>query len=216
MPDLSPLLGAFVVVVVVVFMGWFALGTQRNIRLGNDVLRWLQDGLPLLGRRTTMRWLGSSAVELRIADAAVPFREATVLVVLEPRDIGIMWAWARLRGRRDFVIIRADLRTAPRVGVDAWDPEGWTGRPSPEGIDWEPVDWPIAGVEARASAGSDPAPVRTAWQALRSVTPAVWRISVQPVVPHLEVHLRAPNRDVPARRLLEPVRDLGRALAERR
>jgi hypothetical protein len=159
MPDLSALVGALAVVVVVVFMGWFALGTQRNIRLGNDVLRWLQEGLPLLGRRTTMRWLGSSAVELRIADAAEPFREATVLVVLEPRDIGLLWAWARLRGRRDFVIIRADLRSAPRVGVDAWDPEGWTGRPSPEGADWEPVEWSIAGVEARASAGSDPAPV---------------------------------------------------------
>ena len=39
-------------------MLWFALGTQRNISKGNELLRWLQTGLPMLGRKATMRWLG--------------------------------------------------------------------------------------------------------------------------------------------------------------
>src|SRR5574337_463851 len=31
------------VLVVIVFLGWFALGTQLNVRRGNAVLRWLQE-----------------------------------------------------------------------------------------------------------------------------------------------------------------------------
>jgi len=46
---------SLLLLVVVVVLLWFALGTGRNIRKGNELLRWLQGGLPLLGRRTTMR-----------------------------------------------------------------------------------------------------------------------------------------------------------------
>jgi hypothetical protein len=62
------------VVVVIAVVGWFALGTQRNIRKGNDALRWLQDGLKLLGEKTNLGWLGSSVVELKIQSAKEPFR----------------------------------------------------------------------------------------------------------------------------------------------
>ncbi|MGH2667639.1 MAG: hypothetical protein ACRDH5_00695, partial [bacterium] len=55
---------ALAVVLLLVVMLWFTWGTQHNISRGNQLLRWLQDGLPLLGRRTTLRWLGSSAAEL--------------------------------------------------------------------------------------------------------------------------------------------------------
>jgi hypothetical protein len=216
MPDLSPFVAAAAVAVMAAFLVWFALGTQRNIRIGNDTLRWLQDGLPVLGPRTTVRWLGSSAVELRIAEAIEPFRQATVLVVLEPRDVGFLWAWARLRGRRDFMIVRGDLRTAPRIDVDVWDRRAWTGRPpEADATDRRHLDW-ADGVEARATEGFDPEPVRRAWDRIAPSTPALWRLSVQPVVPHLELHLRLPAREIPARRILEPMRDLGRAAAERR
>ena len=59
---------------VAVVMGWFALGVVWNIRRGNTVLKWMQAGLPRLGEKATMRWLGSSAVELAIAKAKPPFR----------------------------------------------------------------------------------------------------------------------------------------------
>jgi len=38
-------LGTLVVLIVV---GWFALGTQANVRAGDRVLNWLRDGLPLV------------------------------------------------------------------------------------------------------------------------------------------------------------------------
>src|SRR6266536_3107983 len=109
------------VLTVVLFVGfflWFAIGTQLNIRRGNAFLRWLQGGLPLIGRRTTMRWLGSSAVELVIAAPAAPFRHVTLILVLEPRDLPWLWAMTRTRRRRDLLIVRADLRSAPRADLE--------------------------------------------------------------------------------------------------
>jgi hypothetical protein len=196
-------------------MLWFAFGTQRNIRRGNDLLRWLQGGLPILGRRTTLRWLGSSAAELTIAEAHPPFRDATVLVVLEPRDIPLLWAFARSRGRRDFVIVRANLRRPPRWVVDAGDPAAWTGPADAVGADGETraVDW-AAGAVARASPGADTSAPRAAWDHLAATTDAVWRMTVQPVVPHLEVHLRPPDpARVSADLVLAPIRDLASAIA---
>ena len=103
------------VAVVVFVVGWFAVGTHYNVRQGDHALRWLQQGLPLIGEKTTLRWLGSSVVELKIEKAKPPFRDAAVLVVLEPRDVAPLWAIARLRGRRDLFVFRATLHQRPEL-----------------------------------------------------------------------------------------------------
>ena len=213
MPPLEAFGPSIVIGLILLVMLWFALGTQRNIRKGNELLRWLQTGLPMLGRKTTLRWLGSSAVELGIAKAEAPFREATVVVVLEPRDVSFLWAYARSRGRRDFLIVRANLRRAPRFSMDVGDPRGWTGRPdaAEEGV--RAVDWPD-GCLAFASPEANEALVRSTWDRLGNVSEGVWRLTVQPVVPHVEVHLRPPATDgVASDRVLAPIRDLAATLA---
>jgi hypothetical protein len=167
----------------------------------------------MLGRRTTLRWLGSSAVELGIAEAETPFRDATVVVVLEPRDVSLLWAYARSRGRRDFLIVRANLRRAPRFSMDVGDPRGWTGRPdaAEEGV--RTISW-ADGCIALAGAGADEAAIRSTWDRLGRVSAGVWRLTVQPVVPHLEVHLRPPAIGaVASERVLAPIRDLAATLA---
>jgi hypothetical protein len=213
MPALEAFGPSIAIGLILLVMLWFALGTQRNIRKGNELLRWLQAGLPMLGRKTTMRWLGSSAVELRIAKAEAPFRDATVVVVLEPRDVSLLWAYARSRGRRDFLIVRANLRRAPRFSMDVGDPRGWTGRPdaAEEGV--RTVEWPDGSI-ALAGPGVDEASIRSAWERLGKVTEGVWRLTVQPVVPHLEVHFRPPAPErVSADRVVGPIRDLAAILA---
>lgn len=231
-PDMPPLeaFGPFVgIALILLVMLWFALGTQRNIAKGNALLRWLQTGLPILGRRTTLRWLGSSAVELGIVEPALPFREATVVIVLEPRDVSVLWALARSRGRRDFVIVRLNLVRAPRFSMDVRDPRGWTSRSEAHAGDlgreggtngandgdWQALDWE-GGCVAHAGPGADDAAVRSAWRRLTEATGVVWRLTVQPVVPHLEVQFRPPvSNAVSADRVLSPIRELGAALAER-
>ncbi|HEV8489144.1 MAG TPA: hypothetical protein VGQ58_05100 [Candidatus Limnocylindrales bacterium] len=214
MPPLEAFGPSIAIGLILLVMLWFALGTQRNIGKGNELLRWLQTGLPMLGRRTTMRWLGSSAVELGIANAEPPFRDATVVVVLEPRDVSLLWAYARSRGRRDFLIVRANLRRAPRFSMDVGDPRGWTGRPDAGEAGWRTLAWPD-GCIAIAGPGADEATVRSAWDRLGRASEGVWRLTIQPVVPHLEVHLRPPaTREVASDRILGPIRDLAATLAK--
>ncbi len=66
-----------VAIAAVALVAWFAAGTIGNVRRGRELMRWMQDGLPVLGGRTTVRWLGSTAVEMVIRDGKAPFASLT-------------------------------------------------------------------------------------------------------------------------------------------
>src|SRR5271157_2136785 len=125
---LEALMTAAVLVVAVLIVGWFAAGSIANVRKGHAAMRWLQGGLPLLGERTTLRWLGTTSVVLAIAKAEPPFEQAALVIFLEPRDVPWLWALARGRGRRDTLIVRAQLRRAPVDDVELLDRQSWSGR----------------------------------------------------------------------------------------
>jgi hypothetical protein len=209
-----PVVAAVATALVIVVLVWFTVGTQRNISRGNELLRWLQTGLPRLGARTTVRWLGSSAVQLDLVDARTPFSAAQVTVVLEPRDVGLLWAWARKRGRRDFLILRGTLPAPPRFELEAGGGHGWTGRDRLDRLDpgaWSRSDWNegSASVEVAHSTDADVAAVRQVWQDLVAVSGGVWRLSVRNLAPHLEVHLEPPDLGtVSADAVIDPFRHL--------
>jgi hypothetical protein len=211
-----PRWGYVLVLLLIAVMLIFALGTRRNIRRGNALVIWLQQGLPLLGRKTTFRWLGSTAVVLKIADAKEPFREAEVVVVLEPRDVAMLWAWSRRRGRRDFIILRGWLRRPPRFELEAGDERGWTGGDRLKRLDpemWDRADW--EGVRVARSRDADPHVGRRLWEALAQASGGVWRLSVRREHPHLEAHVLPPDGSVSAERLVEAFREAGTAVARK-
>lgn len=216
MLDLGGIGPAIAIGLLLVVMLWFTFGTQRNIRKGNEVLAWLQGGLPLIGPRTTLRWLGSSAVELTIVEPSEPFRDVTVVVVLEPRDVGLLWAFARSRGRRDFIIFRGNLRHQPRFSADVGDGVGWTGRlDALADTGLRQAAW-ADGVKAHLDANADEELVRESWRRLELASGGIWRLTIQPVVPHLEVHVLPPDRrTIDADGLVAGVVDLARRLAVR-
>ncbi len=39
---------------VAVVVGWFALGSARNVRRGNAALKWMQGGLKQVGDKATV------------------------------------------------------------------------------------------------------------------------------------------------------------------
>jgi hypothetical protein len=214
-----PPVGAILLLLLVVVMLWFTFGTRRNIRRGNELLRWLQGGLPLLGKRTSMRWLGSSAVVLKIAEAAEPFREAEVVVVLEPRDVAMLWAWSRRRGRRDFVILRGWLRRAPRFELEVGDARGWTGSDRLRRLDpeaWDEAEWEGEHLRAFHSPGAPADEARRAWDTLSGASGGVWRLSVRREHPHLEAHVLPPDGTGSAERLIEAFRDVARSVMRQR
>ena len=116
------------VIAIVIIMGWFALGVIYNLRHGDALLKWMQNGLPRIGQRTTFRWLGTSVAELVIAQARKPFRRLETVIVLKPRDVFWMTILANLQGREDIVIFRAQLSTAPHVDLELVDEQSWSGR----------------------------------------------------------------------------------------
>ncbi len=175
------------IIVIVFVVGWFALGTHYNVRKGEDALRWLQDGLPLAGEKTTLQWFGSSIVQLKIQHARPPFRDAEVLVVLEPRDVAPLWWIARLRHRRDLLVVRGTLPKPPRLQLEAHDPRSWTlaVRESHDG--WAPVTAP-AGLLARAPQQQRP-PSEVFKAATLEGCPVV-RLTVRSTEPNLEIQWR--------------------------
>jgi hypothetical protein len=212
MPDPGAFGPSLLILGVVLVMLWFAFGTSRNITRGNDLLRWLQGGLPLLGRKTTLRWLGSSAVELRFTEPAEPFREVTVLAVLEPRDVPLLWLFSRARGRRDFLIFRTSLRRSPRIELEAADPSAWVSPYGEEEPEWRSVQWPGGGraVTTAEDTAAGLVAARRTWEQLSAESGGMWRLSIRQTVPHLELHLRPPDTaKASASRLVESVKALG-------
>jgi hypothetical protein len=218
MPDLETLAPGLLIAAMAVVLLWFTFGTQANIRRGNRLLRWLQDGLPALGPTTTLRWLGSSVAELKIVTPSHPFREALVLVVLEPRDLGALWALARSRGRRDFIVLRFSLVRSPLHRADAVDPRAWTAGhladadDSPEGrTNW--TDAAGVSVELRHEPDFEGEILERLWERLRRVSGGTWRISIRPTIPHLEIHVLPPDPDSSSsRELLHEVREIATGL----
>jgi hypothetical protein len=205
---------AMIALVLIVLL-WFAVGMQWNVRRGNALLRWLQGGLPLLGTRTTLRWLGSSVVELKITEPKAPFVDAEVLVVLEPRDVGPLWGWGRLHGRRDFLILRARLSEAPRFEVEAGDRRSWTGRDALQRLtwsEWQQAHWGDGNIQVAHRGGRASEIARRVWTDLQNTSTGVWRLSVRRTQPHVEVHLRPPDTaQIEAERLFLTFRELSRA-----
>lgn len=204
---------ALIAVVAVVVLVWFAAGTTWNVRRGSALMRWMQGGLPLLGERTTVRWLGSTAVEMVIREARAPFQQATVLVFLEPRDMPWMWALTRPRGRRDTLIIRGWLRRPPKAELEALDPASWSGQDALRSVataEWS-VRPPSAPGEVAIHYQSPGALARAdALLAMaRDSGLVVRRLSVRRTEPHFQLHLAPPDAGLSASDAFQAVRALG-------
>jgi hypothetical protein len=207
MTELVPLAAIAVV-------AWFAAGTIWNVRKGRALMRWMQGGLPALGARTTVRWLGSTAVELAIRDGTAPFAGVTVVVFLEPRDLPWMWALGRSRGRRDTLIVRGVLRRTPATELEALDPTSWSGR---DALPRVPPEWPVrraaapGGVVVHHAGAAALARADALLALAQRVGLVVRRLSVRRTEPNFQLHVALPDRRQPARDFFEAVH----ALAER-
>jgi len=210
----SDLTFPIIVALAISFLLWFALGSQWNVRKGHQVLRWLQDGLPLLGERTTLRWLGTSVVELGITKPNDPFRNAQVLLIFEPRDIPLMWGWARLHKRRDLMILRTRLRQPPRFELELADKESWTGRDALNKLDasaWNQANLGEPGLILAYQGNEAVDLAATSLAHFRQLGSQVCRLSVRRTEPHLEIHLLLPRTGaVSARQLFSLCKETGR------
>jgi hypothetical protein len=211
---------AIVIAAVAVFMGWFAIGMIYNLRRGDKLLKWMQDGLPLIGQRTTFRWLGSSVAEMAIAKAKRPFHRMDVLLVLKPRDVFWMTLTALVQKRDDILIFRAALATPPLLDLELADPKTWTGREALSKAakrNWEATDY--HGLRLMAPRGLLNLAAETLDRLaapMQSLSPRYVRLSLRKSAPNMEVHLPFPNpSETDAKAYFQSLIELGRVIGER-
>jgi hypothetical protein len=204
---------AALIIAVVLVVGWFAAGSIWNVRKGSATLKWLRDGLPLLGEKTTLRWLGTTSVDLELASARPPFQSVSLVIFLEPRDVPWVWALARLRGRRDTLIIRGQARRPPPHDVEALDERSWSARearPRMASEGWRTLGAAAAGdVTIFTKAEADRPFADELLDLARGAGLKVRRLSVRRQEPHLQLHADLPGPPMPASRFFEALRAIG-------
>ena len=197
-----------IAIAAILIVAWFAAGTTWNIRRGRLLMRWMQDGLPVLGERTTVRWLGTTAVELAIGAGKAPFASATLIIFLEARDMPWMWAVGRAGGRRDMLIIRGTLRRAPKVEFEALDTTSWSGREVRRRL---PSEWAVRQIGKRSEIAvycgdlNTDARARALLREARCGGLDVKRLSVRSAEPHFQIHVALPDQAQPALGFFEVV-----------
>lgn len=169
-------------------------------------MRWMQDGLPVLGSRTTVRWLGSTVVEMTISEARPPFASVALVIFLEPRDLP-WWPLSRARGRRDTLIIRAALRGAPALELEALDPASWSGR---DALPRVPRSWPVRerGLVVHYESAAALERAEALLERSRRAELSIRRLSVRRSEPNFQLHVPLPDRQRPAREFFEAVHGL--------
>ncbi len=209
------------VVAVLIVMGWFAFGVIYNLRRGDAILKWMQDGLPRIGEKTTFRWLGTSVAELGIARAKAPFRRLDTLLVLKPRDVFWMTIMSAFQGRNDIMIFRAQLGTAPLLDLELADPKTWSGRASLQQVTrrgWESRLY--RDLQLMAPKGMLDLAASTLDKLdgpMQQLSPRYARLSLRKDTPNLEIHVPFPDyRNIESANYFEALRELGSAIAERR
>ncbi|RMF38906.1 MAG: hypothetical protein D6759_00330, partial [Chloroflexi bacterium] len=183
-----------IIIAIAILMAlWYVGGTWYNRRRGIRTLTWLREGLQRLGGRLEMAWIGSAASGARavVSKANPPFRQLEAIFLLESREILPLWVINRLRGRRDELIIKAQLRS-PRRGEIEVVPAGSRLERSLRRDEQAPWEWEEGPYGLRiARRGLQGKALGQAVGAfLQDYGAALYRLSWRRSKPHLLLHLR--------------------------
>jgi hypothetical protein len=130
------------------WVAWLFGGTLLNRRRAAALSRWAYRQAEPYGAKLQVRWTTLAAFELTAAEAKAPFRRLSLTGLLESREMPFVWLWNRLRGRRDLLVVRAEPRKRPLVGVElfgsrsvlagdarrAAEQAGWSPTVGPDGL----------------------------------------------------------------------------------
>jgi hypothetical protein len=120
------------IVLCVLLGAWYFLMAWLNRRRGIGLARLLHERLiALKAEGLTGRWVNASIFQIAARQAGPPIGRLTALLVLEARELPLIWLVNLLRGRRDLLVMRIDLRSAPARGVEL-EAHPWRAKPERE------------------------------------------------------------------------------------
>lgn len=173
---------------------WYGGGYLINRRRGRRFYQWLRPELDTLGRACTTTWLGSpsSSVRLTVTEPSPPFQHLEIMLLLENREIVLAWFLNRLRGRRDWLVLKATLaKVRPgEVEVNPAESRIAQGLRQQAEQPWKWLEGPHGLAIAHRGAGAQQQADRlAAW--LSSYGDCLDRLSWRREAPHLQLQLRA-------------------------
>ena len=112
-------------VLIVLVLSYLA-GAWLNRRRSKVIGKWLQAGLSVLGGKPAWKLTRSlsTGAEVMVTDASRPFQRVQVSYYLLTREIMPLLGIELLRGKRDLLAIRADLRVPPAAEYELMPLQG--------------------------------------------------------------------------------------------
>ncbi len=107
---------------------WYVVGWQMNRRRGRHLLGWILQGLRALGDQITVSRLGTSGFQVNLRKAQAPFKRIETTILLQPREILLLWIFNLLRGEADYLVFKGTLRASPRGEVEVVKKKGRLAR----------------------------------------------------------------------------------------
>ncbi len=213
MPDLATQL---VIALCVLLTVWYAVGWLLNRRRGERLLEWIVRALRAGGEQTTVARLGTSGFQVNVSRARAPFKAIEATVLLQPREVLLLWILNLLRGRTDSLVLRCTLRTPPRADVEVVSKKGALAKRVMKGIDesgWSHQDMPGGLIVAfRSKAGQQQADALS--HLVQDLSPRLVRLSLSKKAPHLLANLSLAGLDQQSVALLiSSLRDVAQAIA---
>lgn len=176
---------------------WYIVGWQVNRRRGERLLEWVLQGLRAFSDQITVSRLGTSGFQVNMGKAQSPFREMEATILLQPREILLLWIFNRLRGRTDSLVLKGTLRASPRGEVEVMKRRGRLAGRVLKGLDegvW--VRQETAGglvMACRGEKGHQQADAIS--HLVEDLSPRLLRLSLSKKAPHLLVNLSLAGMD---------------------
>jgi hypothetical protein len=101
---------------------WYFAGNELMRRRAHRLALWSKRVIDPLGGTQSIRWLSVQAFRLEVEGPGTPFQSLMLTGLVESWDVPMVWAWNRLHGRRDIVLLQASLRQQPLWGLEVYRP----------------------------------------------------------------------------------------------
>jgi hypothetical protein len=198
-PTGGPVTNVLWVILIILVLGFLG-GSWLNRRRSKAIGMWLKGGLKPVGGQSTWKWIRgmNSAAQVTVEGAARPFRRMEISYFLMTREFAPLWGYEWLRGKRDLLAARIELREAPAHEVEIVPRGGKLQKTLDANAGSQPFAW-IEGA-AGLGIGSRGAGAQPAADRLKPFVerygPYIQRLSLRPRQPNimLFMNLNGPEK----------------------
>jgi hypothetical protein len=137
-----------------------------------------------------------------------PFAGATLVIFMEARDTPWTWAFGRLRGRSDLLIIRGVLRQTPGLECEVLEIGSWSAREAQPRVPREWISESDGPFVICARDGESRAFAKGLLGRAKTAGLGIKRLAVRRGEPHFQIHVRLPGPGKSADGFFAAVREL--------